>query len=126
AVTGPGDRPLLSGTYVAANAGMALALAGFRRRLDAGRGRWGRALALLLLGAVLTAAVSGTFLTDVAAPVLLHLPQHHCAYDLLPRFPEITIGLALFAAASFAVGWAWVACRLGRCPETEPFLRGTV
>ena len=62
----------------------------------------------------------------MAAPVLLHLPQHHCAYDLLPRFPEITIGLALFAAASFAVGWAWVACRLGRCPETEPFLRGAV
>lgn len=124
AVTGPGDRPLLSGGYVAANAGMVLALAAFGRRL-AGRGpTW--ALSLLLLGAAAVGVVSGDFLVDVAAPVLLHMPRHHCAYDLLPLYPGVTLGVLLFAGATFAVGWAWVAGRLGRCAETEPFLRRAV
>ncbi len=104
----------LYGTYYTTNG---LMLAGLLYL--AGRGRATRGgLTLLALGALGTLAVSGAFLVDTAAPRLLHLPYHHCPYDLLPKAPESLVGVALFALGTLAVGWAWVAGWLGRSEET--------
>src|SRR6185437_1113784 len=48
-------------------------------------------LALLALGTIMTLAVNAVFLADAAAPRLLHMPDHHCLYDLLPQAPESLI-----------------------------------
>src|SRR5207244_3006384 len=74
--------------------------------------------------AVLSASV--LLLVEVASPTLLHLPYHHCAYDLIPRVPESMVAVTLFLAGCFFLGWACVARWLGRCPETEPLLPTTV
>ncbi len=74
-------------------------------------------LLLLLLVAAGAIAVNTVFLVDVAAPRLLHLPYHHCPYDLIPRAPESLLAVALFVFASFAVGWAAIAAWLGRAKK---------
>ncbi len=79
-------------------------------------------LAMLLGGALLALPVSAVFLIDVAAPTLLHLPHHHCPYDLLPRAPESILAIVSFVAGTFAVGWACVTAWCADCPETRPFL----
>jgi len=80
----------------------------------------------LLLGAAVAVAVNTVFLVDVAAPRLLHLPYHHCPYDLIPRAPESLLAVALFVAGTFAVGWACIAAWLGRAREVEPLLPQTI
>jgi hypothetical protein len=91
-------------------------------------GRWLNAavypvvLGLLLLIAILATAVSGIFLIEIASPILLHQPYHHCPYDLVPRVPESVLAVALFLWGTFAVGWSWVAVWFGRYHETEAFL----
>jgi hypothetical protein len=70
--------------------------------------------------------VSGLFLVEVASPTLLGLPDHHCAYDLIPRVPEAVAAVVLFLGGTFFLGWACLASWFGRCPETEPFLGRTV
>src|SRR5262249_19319075 len=80
---------------------------------------------LLLLGAV-ALAVSGAFLVEVAAPTLLDLPHHHCAYDLIPDRPGALVAVALYLGGAFFLGWAAVAWWLGRTRETEPFLADAV
>ncbi len=117
---GEGAVPQLYAAYYAVNGGMVLALlvAGrwFRRGLPGG---W---LAPLLAGAVLALAVNAVFLVEAAAPRLLHLPYHHCPYDLLPRAPESLAAVALFLGGSFCVGWACVAAWLGGGREAAPFV----
>ena len=85
-----------------------------------------RALLLLLFGAGLAVAVNAIFLVDIAAPRLLHLPLHHCPYDLVPIAPESLLAVALFLGGTFAIGWACVASWLGRGPEASPLLPATV
>src|SRR5207248_2412367 len=106
--------------YYAANLGMILALALcawlWRRRPAP------LSLLPLLLGASLALAVNAVFLVEVAAPRLLHLPFHHCPYDLVPQAPEGVLAVALFLLGTFAVGWAGVVGWGGRSSEAAPFL----
>jgi hypothetical protein len=124
AVLGVGDRPGLTAAYYAVSAVMLVglygAIAGVRRRRDI------PALTPLLLGALVALPVSAAFLVEVAAPILLRLPYHHCPYDLLPAVPEAVLAAALFVGGTFGVGWAYVAARWGDCPESRLFLPGTV
>jgi hypothetical protein len=124
ALLGGDAAPWLYAAYYLTNLGMTFALLGAarlsRRRLP------GAALPPLLLGAVLGVAVNAVFLIEVAAPRLLHLPLHHCPYDLVPEAPESLLAVALFVGGAFAVGWACVASWLGRSAETRPLLPGAV
>jgi hypothetical protein len=124
ALTGEETEPWLYAAYFSANAALVLAAAGgaraARRRV---RAVW---LAPLLAGAVVTLAVNAAFLIDLAAPHLLHMPYHHCPYDLVPKAPESLAAVGLFLAGSLCVGWAAVAAWLGRGPESAPYLPVTV
>jgi hypothetical protein len=115
---GPAPAPWLYGGYYAVNGLMVLALgaASLRRRVP---GAW---LAPLLLSAAASVAVNALFLIDAAAPRLLHLPYHHCPYDLVPKAPESLAAVALFLGGAFCVGWAGVAAWLGDGPESGPLL----
>ncbi|MGH7140730.1 MAG: hypothetical protein ACREHD_33780 [Pirellulales bacterium] len=85
----------------------------------------GRILALLALAAV-AVGVSMPFLIHVAAPALLHLPYHHCIYDLVLRVPESGVALLLLFWGTCCVGWAGVIAVTGRCAESAAELRGEV
>jgi hypothetical protein len=124
ALVGEDYRPFLWGAYWGMNGAMVLATAGTRWRVRAGRGRYW--LAGLFVGGLLCAAVNTVFLLEIAAPALLHLPYHHCPYDLIPKVPESVLGIALFVLASFCVGWAVVAAALANGRETRPYVRRTV
>lgn len=76
-----------------------------------------RLLASLALAA-LTLVLAGRFAADVAAPALLHLPYHHCVYDLVTQVPESGVALGLLLWGSFSVGWAGVVSWLGRSAST--------
>jgi hypothetical protein len=107
--------------YYGINAAMCLALAIYLRRP-----RWrlsGPRLVPLAMGALVILAVNLLFLIEVAAPALLHLPDHHCPYDLIPEVPESLVAVALFVAGSFVVGWGCLAVWLGNVVETRPVLR---
>ncbi len=112
----PATRPWLYAAYGTTNVVMLLALAGFTRRSRPAPGRVG--LAARLAGAAAALAASAAFLVEVAAPAVLHLPYHHCPYDLIPAAPDVLAGVALFVGATFAVGWACVAGWFGRAPDT--------
>jgi hypothetical protein len=83
-------------------------------------------LPLLCLGGVLSAAVNAVFLVEAAAPRLLHLPFHHCPYDLIPQVPESMLAVGLFVAGFFFVEWAAVAAWLGRHAQTKLLLADLV
>jgi hypothetical protein len=120
-----GDRatPWLYGAYYAVNLNLVLALVLCRRRIQ--RLALG-SLTPILLAAVIALAISALFLIEAAAPRLLHLPNHHCVYDLVPRAPESLVAVALFLGASFSLGWAWIAWRLGKGVELGPYLPETI
>jgi hypothetical protein len=114
------SRPWLVAGFYGANLGLIFALLAATRSPAACPGS--RGLALLFLGALAVTAISGLYLVAVAAPGLLHLPYHHCAYDLIPEVPEAVVAVTLFLAGGFFLGWACVTQALGRCRETEPYL----
>lgn len=87
-----------------------LALAA-RRPAEARQSPW--SLSLLVV-AGLSLAVSGKFLVDVAAPALLHLPYHHCLYDLVGHVPETVVAIGLLFWGTFCVGWSAIAGWFGR------------
>jgi hypothetical protein len=120
ALAGDEAVPWFYRAYYAQNAGMVLALL-LAVRLGRGhpRGGW---LALLLAGALLSLVVNAVFLVEVASPLLLRLPYHHCPYDLVPMAPESLVAIALFLGGSFSIGWACVAAWLGRSEEAGPFV----
>jgi hypothetical protein len=121
---GDDEAPRLYEAYYAVNAGMvaALGMCGWQRHWRVAKG-W---LAFLLLGALVSVAVSAVFLVEAAAPRLLHLPYHHCPYDLIPKAPESLAAVALFLGGSFSVGWACVAGWFGNDLETRMILPGTI
>lgn len=73
----------------------------------------------LVAGALATLLTNAVFLVEVAAPRLLHMPHHHCAYDLVSQAPHGLIPVILFVGASCCVGWACLAAWLGRHPEAD-------
>lgn len=79
---------------------------------------YGRLAAGLVLS-LCTLAVAGRFAVDVAAPALLHLPYHHCLYDLVADVPETGVALGMLLWGTCCVGWAFVAGWLGRSASTE-------
>jgi hypothetical protein len=117
-------RPLVYAAYYGIHAALLLALfASLRLPHLRMQPAW---LALLLLTAALAVPISWVFLIDLAAPTLLHLPYHHCPYDLVPRAPEAVLAVALFLVGTFAVGWACVARWFGSGADSQPFLAQTV
>ena len=122
-VLGVIDRPALTVGYFALNGAMVLALSAAvaRRRL-----RQRAVLALVLIATLPTLAVSMAFLVDVVAPMVLHLPYHHCPYDLIPMAPETVLAVALLCWGTCCVGWAYVVTRWGDCAESRPWLAAAV
>ncbi len=72
----------------------------------------------LFIGALMAMPISFLFLIEIAAPTILHLPLHHCAYDLLARAPETVVGIGLFALGTFGAGWSWLATWFTKNPES--------
>jgi hypothetical protein len=114
----------LSGAYFGLNALLALAAGVCARLCRTGVPRLG--LPVLLVGTGLAVAVNAVFLVDVASPRLLHLPYHHCPYDLVPMAKESLLAIALFFGGAFAVGWACIAAWLGKGTEAAPLLPSAV
>ena len=92
--------------YYACHAFMVLML--WPRWSQKERGVSHRRLAALWVLALATLGVSERFVVDVAAPALLHLPYHHCVYDLVGDVPESGVALGLLLWGSFCVGWMGV------------------
>ncbi len=120
ALLGADYRPRLFGLYYAANAATCWALLAFLAVPRWRRSAW--RLVPLALGALAALAVTIVFVIEVAAPTLLHLPHHHCPYDLIPAAPKSLLALALYVLGCFGTGWACVAGWFGRTAETGPFL----
>jgi hypothetical protein len=113
------QRPWLLAAYFGTNVGLVVALARYRR---SGAPGMGSLLAMVLAASV----VSALFLTEVLAPRVLGQPEHHCAYDLVPRFPHLVLGAALFVWGSFSVGWAVVARRLASATQLQHLMGAKV
>jgi hypothetical protein len=62
------------------------------------------------------------YLSEIAAPLLLSMPGHHCLYDILPQSPESLVGIALGVGACFFVGWGCLAAWLGDGCETSLYV----
>ncbi len=119
-LAGAGAERWLYGAYYTVQIGMIFAL-GIGERLC--RHRLPQAwLGLLLLGAMLALAIGAVFLIDLAAPRLLHMPSHHCPYDLVTKAPASVAAAAIFLGGCFCIGWACLAGWLGRHAESRPFL----
>jgi hypothetical protein len=123
-LVGDDQASQLFSAYYLVNVGMvgALGISSWRFRRRAATG-W---LGLLLLGAIVSVAVNSVFLVEAAAPRLLHLPYHHCPYDLIPKAPDSLAAVALFVGGSFCVGWACVVGWFGRHTETQRILPGAI
>jgi hypothetical protein len=87
--------------------------------LGAGLG-YGRPGLLVLPLAALNLTVSAIFLVEVVAPALLHLPFHHCAYDLIPDAPEGVAAAGLHLVGTFATAWSVLVWWLGRTEGAAP------
>jgi hypothetical protein len=120
---GTAGRPWLSATCIGLNLGLILSLIVLSR---GGSAPGPLRLMLLLLAGLLCLATSALFLVEIASPTLLQLPYHHCAYDLVAEVPEAVVAIVLYLAGALFLGWACVARWFGDCPETAPFLAGTV
>jgi hypothetical protein len=77
---------------------------------------------LLLLGGLLSIPVSLLYLIEIAAPAILGLPFHHCAYDLISAAPESVAGVGLFLLGCFSVGWSFIAREFGSCDQSRSFI----
>jgi hypothetical protein len=119
-LVGEGATPWLYGAFYSIQLVMVLALWGCHRMCRHCLPRtW---LGPLLVGAALSLTIGTAFLVDVAAPRLLHLPYHHCPYDLVKKAPSSVAAAAIFLGGFFCVGWACLAGWLGRHAESREFL----
>lgn len=114
----------LYAAYYAGNASMILGL--WRTTAHERAQHIAKSLVPLLLGSMTLWPVSAVFWIEIAAPALLHLPYHHCLYDLIPNVPESIVAISLAIFGGFCVGWACVAGWFANCPETQPFLNQEV
>ena len=114
----------LYAAYYGINGALILALLVAARR--PGVGAHTAFLGLLLLTAILALAISAVFLIEIASPILLRQPYHHCPYDLVAQAPESVLAVILFLWGTFCVGWAFVAAWFGRYQETQALLPNVV
>ncbi len=114
----------LSAIYYLVNVAMIFAV-GLSARLSR---RWlsRRWMLVLFIGAMGSILVNIAFLNDVAAPQLLHMPNHHCPYDLVPKSPLSLVPIVLFLMGSFSVGWGCIVGWIGIVPESRPFVSEVV
>lgn len=70
--------------------------------------------AILAILAAASLPLASRFLAHVAAPAVLGLPYHHCAWCAFAGAPEILLGTALHAGAVLCTGWALMAGDGGR------------
>lgn len=90
-----------------AGGGAVLGAGALLLRRRGGGGRAGAAaLAALALGGAALLLPAGTFLSRVAAPVLLELPYHRCTWCCLAGAPESILGAGLLVGAAMCAGWA--------------------
>ena len=109
---GERGRQSLAAAFRGVNGALILALLVASRRTRAATNAGG--LALVVLGGVVALGVTGLFVVEVAAPVLLGLPYHHCPYDLVAQAPEAIVAIALYLGGFFCLVWAGLARWLGR------------
>jgi len=100
-------------TYYAGNAAAVAAFLGavwmsYRRKSS----RW--LFTIIPTVAVAALLLNWVFLTEVAAPRLVHQPNHHCPYDLVSRAPGSVAAVVLFVGATFSAGWACCIESFGR------------
>lgn len=98
--------------FVGVNLGQTALLAWAGRRPM----RW--LMPFVFFGVLAAAAISGMFLVEVASPRLLHLPDHHCPYDLVGESPESLVAIGMFGVGSLCALWGCVASSLGRHEES--------
>ena len=60
------------------------------------------------------------FANEVASPVVLHLPHHHCVWCLFAQAPETLAGAALAVLGAFATIWAALAAPAARAAAGDP------
>lgn len=118
-MVGGSSKTGLTVAYVSVNLGLILLL-GFRRYL--GRLHAAGPAAPLLVG-IFAVPLSAAFFVEIAAPTVLHLPYHHCLYDLIPRAPDMVLDIVLFVSGIFGIGWAFAASCLARCSEAQMPMR---
>jgi hypothetical protein len=83
-------------------------------------------LSFSLIACAAATCVSGKFVVDQAAPALLHLPYHHCIYDLVGNVQESGVAIGLLLWGTFCVGWSCVAGCFGRTIDTLALLAAEV
>ena len=114
-----GNGPGLTASFLATNTLLTALLIVVsrvnRQRVPAAR------LVPLVCAATVNFLVSVAFLTEIAAPRLLQMPDHHCAYDLVERAPRAVVAVAGFLVSTLAIGWAAVAGWFGRDRESAAF-----
>jgi hypothetical protein len=121
-----GDQaaPVMLTSFYLVNLGMALALT--LRASTSGVTGYHAWCSLLLFGSLLSIVVNLVFLIEVASPRLLHLPHHHCPYDLVEQAPQGLLPIVTWMAAGFLVGWGCLAAWLGNSAESRSYLPAVV
>lgn len=88
----------------------------FRRGSDRlGSGSW----IGLSVGSALMLGFNALQFTYVAAPIILHQPDHCCPYDLMDAAPESLLAAVLFFSSAFCVGWGAIVRFLSRHDESR-------
>jgi len=97
----------IAAAFAATTAALGVASLAARR----GTGLAGRPVAgaVLCAAAAVTIPLATTYLADVVAPAVLHLPFHRCVWCAFASAPETIVGAALFLGGVFCVGWASIA-----------------
>jgi len=120
---GPEDAAYLTGAFAGVMAALILVISWQLLRAVNKRAIF---LTVTALAACLALPISYWFLADVVAPRVLHLPDHACAYDLLPLSPAAVAAVALHFLGCFAVGWANLVYWLGNHADTAAIVPGMV
>ena len=79
-------------------------------------------LGLLFLFSLLNAMLFLLSQIEVFAPVMMHLPFHHCVYCLWQYVPDSIVLFALFSLGTFSVGWGFTTDLFGKIGEASDSL----